>query len=258
MTTLTEINTENAICTLSLQRPQAYNALSDELMLELIERLRTVANDKTVKVIIIKGAGKGFCAGHDLSQLMQDQDQKRQHRTFEICSEMMQLVQQIPQPVIAQVHGVATAAGCQLVASCDLAISSDDARFATPGVNIGLFCSTPMVALSRTIAPKHALEMLMLGEMIDASRAVEMGLINKAVAVEQLEAEVQRWAQLLAAKSGPCLATGKQAFYQQLKQPLEQAYRDCSKVMSCNLQHPDACEGIDAFLNKRHPQWPSE
>lgn len=245
------------VATLTLQRGNAYNALSDELITALTHAFEALAEDPEIKVVVLQGEGRGFCAGHDLKQLILDDDAARQRQTFERCSRLMQTINQLPQPVIAAVHGIATAAGCQLVASCDLAVAEEGARFATPGVNIGLFCSTPMVALSRTVAQKHALEMLLLGEMISAQRAYEMGLVNRVVAAEQLEQEVQTMALNIASKSGNCVRTGKAAFYRQLNQPLDAAYTDCSDVMGCNIQHPDAKEGIDAFLHKRTPTWTS-
>lgn len=245
------------IASLTLQRAAAYNALSDELLAALTQAFEVLGKDPDIKVVVLRGAGAGFCAGHDLKQLAKDTDAARQQQTFDRCSLLMQTINQLPQPVIAQVHGIATAAGCQLVASCDLAVAEEGARFATPGVNIGLFCSTPMVALSRTVAPKHAMEMLLLGGMHSAQRAYEMGLINKVVAPENLEQEVQSMARNIASKSGYCVRTGKQAFYRQLNEPLDVAYADCSAVMGCNIQHPDASEGIDAFLHKRTPTWPS-
>ncbi|RDE24881.1 enoyl-CoA hydratase [Motiliproteus coralliicola] len=254
---LVSLKVEQGVAWITMERGQAYNALSDELMDQLTHQLQRLAQQPQAKVVVIRGAGRGFCAGHDLKQLTQDQDKQRQQRTFERCATLMQTLVNLPQPVIAQVHGIATAAGCQLVASCDLAVAEDSARFATPGVNIGLFCSTPMVALTRSLAPKHAMEMLLTGEMIDAERAHQIGLINRVVEAEQLQATVAELAQSIAAKSGYCVQTGKQAFYRQLNQPLANAYEDCSQVMSCNLQHQDAIEGIDAFLAKRKPTWSS-
>ncbi len=243
------------ITTLTLLRTEAYNALSDALISDLTLALEETAKDPQTRVVVLRGSGRGFCAGHDLKQLAQDDDAKRQQRTFDNCSKLMLTINQLPQPVIAQVHGIATAAGCQLVASCDLAVAEQGARFATPGVNIGLFCSTPMVALSRTVSNKHAMEMLLLGEMISAERAYQIGLVNRVVAAEHLEQTVQSMAQNIASKSGHCVRTGKQAFYSQLNQSLAAAYADCSRVMGCNIQHRDAKEGIDAFLSKREPQW---
>ncbi|MEH6473206.1 MAG: enoyl-CoA hydratase [Halopseudomonas sp.] len=248
---------QQGVTTLTLLRAEAYNALSDELINDLTLAFEAIAEDAETRVVILRGSGRGFCAGHDLKQLAQDDDAARQQQTFDRCSRLMQTINQLPQPVIAEVHGIATAAGCQLVASCDLAVAEQGARFATPGVNIGLFCSTPMVALSRTVAQKHAMEMLLLGEMVSAQRAYEMGLVNRVVETEKLEQEVLNMAHNIAAKSGNCVRTGKQAFYRQLNQPLAAAYADCSEVMGCNIQHPDAVEGIDAFLHKRTAKWTS-
>ena len=210
------------VTTLTLARPDAYNALSDELIDTLQQQLELIGSDRQTRVVVIRGDGRGFCAGHDLKQLTADKDAERQRRTFNRCAKLMQTLVGLPQPVIAQVHGIATAAGCQLVASCDLAVCADNARFATPGVNIGLFCSTPMVALTRSIAPKHAMEMLLLGEMIDAERAHQIGLVNRIVEESELAATVENLAASIASKSGYCVRTGKQAFYRQLNQPLSQ------------------------------------
>ena len=248
--------TQDHICTLTLNRPQAYNALSNPLMQTLLNTLRTLANQQDCRVIIIKGEGRGFCAGHDLKELTETKrDTDYYQRTFSLCSELMQQIQRQPQPVIAQVHGIATAAGCQLVASCDLAIADTQTRFATPGVNIGLFCSTPMVALSRTLSKKHALEMLLLGDMISAQDAYRMGLVNLITEPDDLEQAVQAWAQKLASKSAYTLKVGKEAFYRQAEMPIADAYRYCSQVMTDNIQAKDAREGIGALLEKRAPQW---
>ena len=245
----------NGITTVTLNRPNAYNALSLSLMKELLTVFEQISTAKHTGVVILKGAGRGFCAGHDLKEISSSKDQKLHDETFQTCSKLMQTITQLPQPVIAQVHGIATAAGCQLVASCDLAIASENTRFATPGVNIGLFCSTPMVALTRSVSRKHAMEMLLLGDMIDAQRAYEIGLINRAVKQEELESSVLAMANQLASKSTMTISTGKQAFYHQINQSLSDAYDHCSKVMSCNLRTEDAQEGIDAFLNKRPAIW---
>ncbi|WP_027857633.1 enoyl-CoA hydratase [Marinobacterium jannaschii] len=243
------------VATLTLNRPAAYNALSLELIQALSAELDAIATDRSVRVVVVRGAGKGFSAGHDLRQMHQSQDAAFCRQTFTRCSQMMQQIVNLPQPVIAQVHGVATAAGCQLVASCDLAVASDESRFATPGVNIGLFCSTPMVALSRTVVPKHAMEMLLLGDLVDAQRAAEIGLVNWVVASDELESYTGRLAEKVASKSRQTLTLGKAAFYRQLNQPLPEAYDQCSALMSHNMQLSDACEGIDAFLQKRAPRW---
>ncbi|MEH6629048.1 MAG: enoyl-CoA hydratase [Motiliproteus sp.] len=240
---------------LTLNRADAYNALSVTLMNALIAELNSIAGNDQIGAVVIRGSGRGFCAGHDLKEMMSTDTQAFHDETFQTCSELMLSITRLPQPVIAQAHGIATAAGCQLVASCDLAIASENTRFATPGVNIGLFCSTPMVALTRAVSRKHAMEMLLLGDMIDAQRAYEMGLINRIVGENELEAVTAEMATKIASKSSLVLKMGKQAFYQQLDQSLESAYQHCSKVMTCNLNTEDAREGIDAFINKRKPVW---
>lgn len=243
------------VTTLTLNRPDAYNALSLELMTALIEQLKMIAVDQSLRVVVIKGAGRGFCAGHDLRQMISASAEAYYQKTFETCAELMQSIVALPIPVIAQVHGVATAAGCQLVASCDLAVASSSSRFATPGVNIGLFCSTPMVALTRSIAPKHAMELLLSGDLINAQRAEMMGLINWSVEADELDSFTERLATTIASKSRYTLVLGKKAFHQQKSLPLEEAYEYCSGVMTDNIQADDAQEGIDAFLTKRQPVW---
>lgn len=243
------------VATLTLSRPDAYNSLSLELMQALHAELDSIADNVEVRCVVIRGAGKGFCAGHDLKQMLGEGEEAYYRCTFETCSKLMQRIVSLPVPVIAQVHGVATAAGCQLVASADLAVAADNARFATPGVNIGLFCSTPMVALSRAVQPKHAMELLLTGDLIDAERALSMGLINQAVPAETLDATVQTLATKIASKSRKALQIGKQAFYRQREMPLADAYAFCSDVMVGNMLTADAEEGIDAFINKRAPEW---
>ncbi|WP_299179022.1 enoyl-CoA hydratase [uncultured Neptuniibacter sp.] len=243
------------ICTLTLNRSDAYNALSMELMQAISTELDQIKDDIEVRTVIIKGGGKGFCAGHDLKQMMDAGEEAYYQSTFETCSEMMQRIINLPIPVIAQVHGVATAAGCQLVASCDMAVCADNARFATPGVNIGLFCSTPMVALTRALAPKHAMELLLTGDLMSAERATEIGLVNWSVAAAKLDQLTLELAEKIASKSRKTLSIGKQAFYQQTQQPLSDAYQYCSKVMTDNMMENDAQEGIDAFIGKRKPVW---
>lgn len=243
------------VCTLTLNRPNAYNALSMEMMLALTEQLNAIADDISVRVVVIQGGGKGFCAGHDLKQMLGEGTEDYYQQTFDTCATLMQTIVNLPVPVIAQVHGVATAAGCQLVASCDLAVSADNARFATPGVNIGLFCSTPMVALTRAIKPKHAMELLLLGDLVGAERAAEMGLVNWLVPADELEAYTNDVAKKIASKSRKTLSIGKQAFYKQSEQTLAEAYNQCARVMTENMLTDDAQEGIDAFIGKRHPQW---
>lgn len=240
---------------LTLNRPKAYNALSLGCMQALINELNGVADDKSIKVVVLAGSGKGFCAGHDLKEMKEGGSEAFYQETFSTCAELMAKIQSIPQPVIAKVHGIATAAGCQLVATCDLAYAASDSRFATPGVNIGLFCSTPMVALTRAVHPKQAMAMLLTGEMVSADKAEKVGLINEAVAPNELDERVDQVAQLIAAKSSYTLKVGKEAFYQQRDMSQSEAYNYCSRVMTENMLAHDAQEGVDAFLNKRSPCW---
>jgi enoyl-CoA hydratase/carnithine racemase len=245
----------DAVAYLTMNRPQARNALSVDLMTALEAELEALAQDSTVHVVVIGGAGPAFCAGHDLREMRSKPDRAVYEALFSQCSRLMQRIVALPKPVIARVHGVATAAGCQLVASCDLAVAADTARFATPGVNIGLFCSTPMVALSRAVSRKAAMEMLLTGELIDAARARELGLINRIVAESELDEAVAALACQIAAKSPLTLAIGKEAFYRQAEMDLASAYRLASETMTRNMMARDAAEGIDAFLAKRHPVW---
>jgi enoyl-CoA hydratase/carnithine racemase len=245
----------DGVAWLTLNRPGARNALSLALMQALLDELDAVAADTTVKVLVIGGAGPAFCAGHDLRELRSRPEREAYRATFELCSRLMTRIIRLPKPVIARVHGVATAAGCQLVASCDLAVAADTARFATPGVNIGLFCSTPMVALSRAVGRKAAMEMLLTGELIDAPRAHELGLVNRVVPDAGLDAAVTQLAGQIVAKSPLTLAIGKEAFYRQAEMDLDEAYAYASEVMTRNMLAHDAAEGIDAFLGKRQPAW---
>jgi len=252
---------EGAVLRLTLNRASARNALSEGLMAALQSALDTAANDKSVRVVIIGADGPAFSAGHDLKEMTtrrSDADKGRAYfaALFTQCSKLMQTIVRHPRPVIAQVQGIATAAGCQLVASCDLAVASSAARFATPGVNIGLFCSTPMVALSRNVARKQAMEMLLTGEMISADAAQRIGLINRVVAPEALEAETMKLAQLIATKPHGTLKIGKEAFYRQLEMGLAEAYDYASRVMTENMLAAEAAEGIGAFVEKREPKWP--
>ena len=245
----------NGVCQLTLNRPDAYNSLSMELMKALIATFDEIAEDLSVRVVILRGGGRGFCSGHDLKQMLGEGEEEYYQCTFDTCSALMQRIVNLPVPVIAQIHGVATAAGCQIVASCDLAIASEKSRFATPGVNIGLFCSTPMVALSRSVSKKHAMEMLLLGDMIGAKRAWEMGLINWVVDDEQLEQKTQEVADKISSSSRKAISIGKRAYVRQIEKPLNEAYTECSRVMTENMMTHDAGEGIDAFINKRKPNW---
>jgi enoyl-CoA hydratase/carnithine racemase len=246
---------DNGIATLTLNRPVARNALSYSLMGDMLEAFDRMAVDRTAKVVVIAGNGPSFCAGHDLRELRATPDRLRYEQVFERCTALMLAIRRCPKPVIAQVHGVATAAGCQLVAGCDLAVAETGARFATPGVDIGLFCSTPAVALSRAVGRKPAMEMLLTGEPIDAEEARRIGLINRVVPAPSLATEVMALARKIAAKSSPVLTMGKEAFYRQVELDLEEAYRYASGVMVRNLMEADAAEGIDAFLEKRKPEW---
>ena len=242
------------VARLTLNRPGARNALSVPLMTALESALAEVAGDDGVRVVVIAGAGPAFCAGHDLKEV-RAADHPALQALFAQCSRVMQAIVGLRVPVIARVHGIATAAGCQLVATCDLAIAADTARFATPGVNIGLFCSTPMVALSRTIGRKAAMEMLLTGEMVDAAEAHRLGLLNRVVPEAALDDAVTALATTIAGKSRAVLGLGKPAFYAQAEMGLADAYAYTSGVMVRNMAEPDAAEGIDAFIEKRAPVW---
>jgi enoyl-CoA hydratase/carnithine racemase len=244
------------IARLTLNRPRQYNALSVDLMGALQAALDDIAADSAVRVVILEGAGRGFCAGHDLKELRaRSGDREFFQAVFKQCSRLMLSITSLPQPVIAKVHGIATAAGCQLVATCDLAVADEAAQFGTPGVNIGLFCSTPMVALSRAVPRKQAMEMLLTGETIDAATAVGFGLVNHAVPADALEARTLDLARNIIAKSPLTLKIGKEAFYRQVEYGLVEAYAYTAQVMTTNMLARDAEEGIDAFIEKRKPQW---
>ena len=259
MTTSTEAlllaEVTGGIATLTLNRPAQFNALSSALIGELQAALDRVAADPEVRVVLLAARGRGFCAGHDLKEIRAMGDAAAVEALFAQCSRMMTTITQLPQPVIAKVHGLATAAGCQLVASCDLAVASSAATFATPGVNIGAFCSTPGVALGRAVSRKHAMEMLLTGEAADAERAQAIGLVNRVVAPDALDAEVDGLARLIASKSPAAIASGKKVFYQQLEMPLDQAYAFAGHVIAGDFFGDDGQEGVEAFLNKRAPQW---
>ena len=246
---------EHGIRTLTLNRPAAYNALSRPLMTALAEALSQAADDASARVLVLAGAGKGFCAGHDLREVRGLNSIDERRAVMGQCSALMQQIVAHPKPVIAQVHGAASAAGCQLVASCDLAVAADDARFATPGVNIGLFCHTPLVAIGRTIHRKHAMEMALTGEAMDAETAVRFGLVNRAVPAAELRAATLELAATIASKSSYTLRIGKQALYKQLEMDLAEAYDFAAETMVENLLARDADEGIGAFVEKRSPQW---
>ena len=248
----------DGVARLTLNRPAARNALSLALMEEFQAALDAVGEDDTVKLVVIAGAGPGFCAGHDLKELRANPGRAFYKRTFTASSRLMLTIMRLPKPVIARVHGIATAAGCQLVATCDLAVAAADARFATPGVNIGLFCSTPMVALGRNVGRKQAMEMLLTGEMIDAEEAQRIGLVNRVAPADRLDQEVAALAGTIAAKSPLTLRIGKEAFYRQLEMDVEGAYDYAAEVMTRNMLARDAEEGFDAFIEKRAPVWRGE
>ena len=239
---------------ITLNRPEKRNALSLELMEELIQALQSVAADAEVRTIVVDGAGPAFSAGHDLSEMV-GRDLAFYQQLFDVCTVLMETIHRVPQPVIAKVHGVATAAGCQLVAACDLAVATDDARFATPGVKIGLFCSTPMVPLSRAIGRKRALEMLLTGDLIDANTALEWGLVNRVVPVERLEDAVMGLVEKIIRSSPLTVGIGKEAFYAQVELDEHRAYDLTKSVMAMNSMAADAQEGMCAFLEKRQPSW---
>jgi enoyl-CoA hydratase/carnithine racemase len=249
-----QIAHEDNIAVVTLNRPERRNALSLELMLDLIAALEEIGRNGEIRAVILAAAGKVFCSGHDLAQ-MTGHDINAYRRIFDVCSELMQKVQSIPQPVIAEVQGIATAAGCQLAATCDLAIAAEEAAFATPGVKIGLFCTTPMVALTRAIGRKRALEMLLTGELVPARTAAEWGLINQAVPATELQSATRSLAKKVAAASSLVVAIGKQAFYTQIDLDQQKAYAYAKEVMSMNALASDAQEGIGAFLGKRAPCW---
>ena len=247
---------DETVALVTMNRPRKRNALSLDHMQELIACLKVIGEAGERPVVVLRGNGPGFCAGHDLSEMVGREPAFYRH-LFDVCCELMETIQSIPQPVIAKVHGIATAAGCQLAATCDLVLASEDARFATPGVKIGLFCSTPMVALSRAVGQKKAMEMLLTGEFISAEEALAEGLVNKVVPAEELEAETRKLAEKIAEASPLVVGVGKQAFYRQLEMPTEQAYAYTKEVMSFNASFADAQEGMCAFLEKRSPEWKS-
>lgn len=251
-----ELTATDGIARITLNQPERRNALTREMLGTLGAIVADLGSDAGTRVLVIDGAGPVFSAGHDLAEMV-GRDGAFYEELFGMCSEVMLGLQRIPQPVIAKVHGAATAAGCQLVAACDLAIASDDCRFATPGVQIGLFCSTPMVPISRAVGRKRALEMLLTGEWINAATAVEWGLINHAVPRSQLDEAVGDMARRIMEYSGEVIALGKAAFYEQLDRPEQKAYDAATSAMSANAAHGDAQEGMRAFLDKRKPEWPS-
>jgi enoyl-CoA hydratase/carnithine racemase len=243
------------VVTLTLNRPQAFNALSEGMLEALQRELDRVAADAQARVVVIAAAGKAFCAGHDLKEMRAEPSLEYYERLFAQCGRMMMSIQKLPVPVIARVHGIATAAGCQLVAMCDLAVASRDARFAVSGINVGLFCSTPSVALSRNLSRKAAFEMLVTGEFVSAEEARAKGLVNRVVDAGQLDAELDALAASIVAKPRDSIALGKSLFYRQLEAGIEAAYADAEKTMACNMMQPPALEGVQAFIDKRPPRW---
>ena len=250
LTTVTD-----GIATLTLNRPKQYNALSGAMLDALQTALEGIEKDSAVRVVVIAGNGPAFCAGHDLKEMRAHPEKRFQDDLFAKCSKFMLTLLRIPQPVIARVHGIATAAGCQLVGACDLAVVSDNAKFAVSGINVGLFCSTPSVSLARNVSRKRAMEMLVTGDFIDAATAKDFGLVNRVVPLDKLDAEVKNLAQSIIAKSPLAIAMGKQLFYRQIEMGVEDAYKLAAETMACNMMAEDAAEGIDAFIAKRHPVW---
>ena len=257
---LLERHDTNSIAHLKMNAPEKLNALSEEMLSALQSQFDSLQNDRQIRAVILSGSGKAFCAGHDLKEMTagrQAEDGGRAYFTelFQKCARMMTTIQKLPQPVIAQVHGIATAAGCQLVASCDMAVAADSTRFGVNGVNIGLFCSTPMVALSRNIPRKQAFEMLTTGQFINAERARELGLVNRIASEDELEEATTELAETVASKLAVAVKIGKEAFYNQLQMPLSEAYDYTGSVMAENMLFRDTEEGISAFIEKRDPNW---
>ena len=258
--TLLERHDTNAIAHLKMNAPEKLNALSEEMLSALQSQFDSLQNDRHIRAVILSGAGKAFCAGHDLKEMTagrQAEDGGKAYfiKLFQKCARMMTSIQKLPQPVIAQVHGIATAAGCQMVASCDMAVAADNTRFGVNGVNIGLFCSTPMVALSRNIPRKQAFEMLTTGQFINAERARELGLVNRIASEDGLQAATVELAETVASKLAVAVKIGKEAFYNQLQMPISDAYDYTGSVMAENMLFRDTEEGISAFIEKRDPNW---
>jgi enoyl-CoA hydratase/carnithine racemase len=251
------LNTRDArgVVTLTLNRPQAFNALAEAMLAALQEAFDVLSQDDAVRAVVIAAQGKAFCAGHDLKEMRAEPSQAYYERLFAQCSRMMLSIQQLPVPVVAQVQGIATAAGCQLVAMCDLAVAASDARFAVSGVNLGLFCATPSVPLSRNLPRKNAFEMLVTGEFIGAERARELGLVNRVAPPAQLADEVERLVAAIVAKPRVAIAMGKALFYRQLEKSIAAAYGDAAQTMACNMMDDAALEGVQAFIDKRPATW---
>lgn len=247
---------KDGVATLTLNRGRKFNALSLAVLDVLLEEFIKVGEDSSIRVVVLSGDGKAFCAGHDLKEMRENSSRDAMETLFGRCAEVMMKITSIPQPVIASIHGIATAAGCQLVATCDLAIAVEEARFATSGINVGLFCATPMVALTRNVGAKKAFEMLVTGDFIDAQTALQLGLINKVVAADELEGAVLDMATKIASKPAISIAFGKQIFYKQLEAAKEAAYEMAAETMTCNMMTDDAQAGVDAFIAKKHmPEW---
>ena len=243
------------VATLTLNRPSQFNSLSKPMLEALIAEVDSIAHDSSVRVVVLAGEGKAFCAGHDLKEMRGNHTLEFQQALFRLCGKFMVKLTEMPQPVIARIHGIATAAGCQLVSMCDLAVAADVARFAVSGINVGLFCATPSVRLSRNMGRKQAFEMLVTGDFIDAHEAQRRGLVNRVVPLAQLDDEVASLAAAIAAKSPVAISLGKQMFYRQLEMGMDAAYQMASETMACNMMTEDAVEGIDAFVAKRKPEW---
>ena len=243
------------VVTLTLNRPQAFNALSDALLAALQAELDALRDDRSARVVVIQGAGRAFCAGHDLKEMRAEPSLDKSNDLFARCSKVMLSLLALPQPVIAKVHGIATAAGCQLVAQCDLAVAAADARLAVSGINVGLFCSTPSVALARNVPRKVAMEMLLTGDFIDAQTARQWGLVNRVAAPENLDAEVDKLVQSILAKPAEAIAIGKAQFYRQIEMGIAAAYQLAGQSMACNFMDESALEGVQAFIDKRPPAW---
>jgi enoyl-CoA hydratase/carnithine racemase len=252
---LIEDRSTHGMVRLTLNRPAQFNALSEEMLAALGDALDRIARDATARVVVLGGTGKAFCAGHDLKQMKARPEVDYYQQLFATCAKLMLKIQRMPQPVIARVHGVATAAGCQLVGMCDLAVAAEGAKFAVSGINVGLFCSTPAVALSRNVGRKAAFEMLVTGEFIDAATARERGLVNRVVPLAELDAEIDRLAASIIAKPRLAIAMGKGAFYKQLELGIEAAYQLAGQTMACNMADEVAQEGVQAFMEKRAPNW---
>jgi enoyl-CoA hydratase/carnithine racemase len=246
---------DRGVTTLTLNRPQAFNSLSEAMLAALQTEFDALANDASLRAVVIRGAGRAFCAGHDLKEMRAEPSLDYYESLFYRCSRVMLAIQHLPVPVIARVHGIATAAGCQLVAMCDLAVAASDSRFAVSGVKLGLFCSTPAVALSRNIGRKAAFEMLVSGEFISADEALAKGLVNRVADIAELDAEVERLVAAIVAKPRVAVAMGKSLFYRQLELGIGAAYEEAGKTMACNMMNDAALEGVQAFIDKREPDW---